>query len=221
MEYAAHLNRPGLSDSVRKTLSNIFTTVGAMVGITALTGFLSMGSRLGLGVHLSLFVASLVILFVLRKFQDSGFGLVLLAAFSAISGVTMGPLLTHYARLPNGPQLVATAAALTAIAAWGSAAYVMKTKKEFSRFGTLLFGALLVLLAVMLLNIFVQSTMLHLVVCGAGAILFLFILLFHIGDVVSGREQNYISASIGIYLSLLNLFQFILSLLGFSSPKSE
>jgi modulator of FtsH protease len=221
MEYAAQLNRTGLSDSVRKTLTNTFATVGAMVGITALVGYLSMGSRIGGGASLGLFAASMVILFVLRKFQDSAFGLVLLAVFSAISGVTLGPMLTHYAGLANGPQMVAIAAALTAVATWGCAAYIVSTKKEFSRFGTFIFVALLVLLAAVILSMFVQSTIFHVAVCAAGALLFLFIMLFDIGNVVSGREQNYISASIGIYLNVLNLFQFILSLLGFASPKSE
>lgn len=217
MDFTTTRTQPSLSDEIRKTLFNTFTTVGVMVAITALAGYLSIGANLGIGAMLGLFVGALVTLFAIKMFETSPFGLVLLALFSALMGVSMGPMLTRYTAMPNGTELIVMAAGMTALATWGSAAYVISTRKDFSRFGTFLFGALLVLLAASVLSIFVQSSLLRVAISAIGALVFLFYMLYDISNVVSGSERNYISASVSIYLNVLNLFQYLLSLLSLGS----
>lgn len=208
-----------LSPSIRSTLANTFYTVSAMMGVTALAGLASLGLHPGFGASLALFAASIAVLFLVRSNQNNGFGLALLAVFAAIQGLALGPVLAHYLRMTGGPAMVASAAALTAVATFACAVYASKTQ-TFSNLGAYLFGGLLVLLVAMLIGIFVPIPAFHLVISAFGALLFIGFLLYDIGKVKSGEETNYISASISIYLDVLNLFQLLLRILGIvNSPR--
>lgn len=209
--YAA---RPALDERVRKTLSNTFITVGAMWLVTAAVAFLAQGLQMGLGMTLGLFVASLATMFGVYKFRDSGVGLALLALFAALDGLVLGPMLNRYLGLSGGTELVMTAAALTGAATFGCAMYAITSRRSFSHWGSFLFAGLLVLLVASVIGLFVQSTVLHLVISAVGALLFTAYLLYDISNVVTGRETNYVTASLSVFLNMFNLFVNLLRLLG-------
>jgi len=210
----------GLSPSIRSTLTNTFYTVSAMMGVTALTGVASLGLHLGFGASLALVAASIAVLFLVRSNQNNGMGLALLAVFAAIQGLALGPVLSHYLRMTGGPAVVASAAALTAVATFACAVYASRTQ-TFSNLGAYLFGGLLVLLVAMLIGIFVPIPAFHLAISAFGALLFIGFLLYDIGKVKSGVETNYISASISIYLDVLNLFEMLLRILGIVNSSRD
>lgn len=208
-------NYGALPELVRKTLANTFYTVSGMMGITAITGLLALSVHVGAGAGVLLLLASFALLFAIRKNRNNGYGLAFLTAFAAVQGVALGPVLGHYLRMPGGAGVVTTAAALTAIATFACAAYAQKGH-DFSKWGAFLFGGLLVLIVAMVIGVFVSIPGLQVAIAAFGALLFLGFLLYDINDVVVGRETNYITASVGIYLNVLNLFQFILRLAGYS-----
>ncbi|KWU19050.1 Bax inhibitor-1 family protein [Burkholderia cenocepacia] len=208
-----------LSPAIRSTLANTFYTVSAMMGITALTGFLSLGLHLGFGSSLALFAASIAVLFLVRKHRNSGIGLALVALFAAIQGIALGPVLAHYMRMQGGVTIVSSAAALTAVATFACAVYASKAH-SFSKLGAYLFGGLLVLIGAMLIGALFPIPGFQLAIAAFGALLFIGFLLYDINAVVSGAETHYISASISIYLDVLNLFSMLLRLLGIvNSPR--
>jgi modulator of FtsH protease len=206
--------QPALSESIRKTLTNTFITVGAMWLITSVSAALAKGMHMGFGMMLGLFVVSLVIMFGVSRYRDSGIGLTLLGVFAAIQGVLLGPVLARYLGMSGGTELVMTAAGLTAAATFGCAMYCVVSRRSFSHWGGFLFAALLVLLVASIIAIFVQSTMLTLALSIAGALLFTVYLLYDISNVVTGRETNYIMAALGVFLDMLNLFTSLLRILG-------
>jgi modulator of FtsH protease len=214
---SAYAARPALDERVRKTLSNTFITVGAMWLVAAATAFLARGMQMGLGMMLGLFVASLAVMFGVYKFRDSSMGLALLALFAAIDGLVLGPLLRHYLGLAGGTELVMTAAGLTGAATFGCALYATTSRRSFSHWGSFLFAGMLVLLVASLIALFVQSTLLHLVISAVGALLFTAYLLYDISNIVTGRETNYVIASLTVFLNMFNLFLHLLRLLGILS----
>lgn len=218
MNYATTSSlRNAHSDAVRKTLANTFWTVGAMLAITGVASLFTMDMKLGLMAHLGLFAASLALLFATNAFRDSGFGLVLLAAFAGIQGVTLGPLLSHYLAMKGGASVVSLAAGLTALATFACATYASVSRRDFSRWGSFLTVGTLLLLVALIVGIFVPIPALHLTISAIGALLFTAWLLYDIGAIVNGQQTNYISAAIGIYLDILNLFLHLLRLLGILS----
>lgn len=214
-------SQPALSASIRKTLTNTFITVGAMWLITAVAAGMARGMHMGLGLTLGLVVASLVTIFGVMRFRNSGIGLALLGVFSVLEGVLIGPLMARYLGMAGGSQLVMTAAGLTAAATFGCAIYAITSRRSFSNWGGFLFAALLVFLVASIIAMFVQSTMLHLALSVAGALLFTVYLLFDISNVVTGRETNYISAALSVYLDMLNLFMNLLRILGILGSSDD
>lgn len=205
---------PALSPAIQKTLLQTFVTVGALLGATAVASFLTMGLKLGIVPLLSLFVVSLVVLYGVHKNQNSGIGLALLGVFALIQGVTLGPMLSHYLAMPSGLTLILSAAGLTATATFACAAYAIVSRKDFSKMGSFLFAALIVVLVASVVGMFLQIAAFTLVVSGACAILFTLWLLYDVGQIVNGTQTNYISASTSIFLDIINLFTSLLRILG-------
>lgn len=190
-----------------------------MMGITAILAYASTGINLGGIAYIGLFIASIALLFAIRAFQNSWVGLALLAVFSALSGLTLGPVLGRYLAIPNGSQLILSAAGLTAIATFICAAVVTITKKSFSQLRTFLFVSTLLLVVGYLISFFAEVPGLTLGLTLIGTVLFIGWLLMDLGEVINGVQTNYISASISIYLNILNLFTHILRLLGWASEE--
>jgi modulator of FtsH protease len=87
-------------------------------------------------------------------------------------------------------------------------------KRDLSSMGKFLFvGALLVLVAG-IANFFLQSGPLMLALCVMAIGIFSAFILYDLKRVRDGHETNYITATLGVYLSLFNVFQSLLMLLG-------
>jgi FtsH-binding integral membrane protein len=55
---------------------------------------------------------------------------------------------------------------------------------------------------------------LQLALCGAFIIFSSAIILWQINDIVNGGETNYVSATLTLYISLINIFTSLLQILG-------
>jgi len=87
-------------------------------------------------------------------------------------------------------------------------------KRDLEGLGKWLFMGVLVLIAGMVINIFVGSTIWMAVLSTMAIGIFSALLLVDLKRIVDGGETNYIMATMGIYLSLFNIFQSLLILLG-------
>ena len=72
------------------------------------------------------------LLFVVQRLANSAWGLLAVFAFTGFLGYTLGPVLSMYLKLPNGPQLVGQALGLTSVAFVGLSLYALTTRKDFS-----------------------------------------------------------------------------------------
>jgi modulator of FtsH protease len=70
------------------------------------------------------------------------------------------------------------------------------------------------LLVAMLANFFIQSSALMITLSVLGMGIFSAFILYDLKRVQDGHETNYITATLGVYLSIYNVFQMLLSLLG-------
>ncbi|PAT32130.1 hypothetical protein CLI92_06290 [Vandammella animalimorsus] len=192
-------------------LSMIPTVLGAYVGLaTNMTAALSGG--LGAIVFLA---GAFGFMFAIEKTKNSGLGVVLLLAFTFFMGLMLSRLLGVVLGMSNGSQLVMTAFAGTAGVFATMATVASTTKRSFDGAGKWLFVGAIVLLISGLLNIFVfQSTALYAATSTVAIVLFSFWLLYDLKRIVDGGEVNYISATLSLYLSLYNIFQSLLGLLG-------
>ncbi len=191
-------------------LSMIPTAFGALVGVqmsfTFLLGSPIIGSLVLMGILYFL-------MFMVQKNKDSFAGIVWMMLFTFFMGALLGPLLQFALRLPNGSNLVLMAAILTGVVFAVMSALAFSLKRELSSLTSFLaIGGVVIMLAV-LVNIFMQLPMLHLILCGAFVIFSSLMILWQLNQIVMGGESNYIVATLSIYVSLYNLFTSLLQIL--------
>jgi modulator of FtsH protease len=189
-----------------------------LLSMTLLFSALMAGVSMAVGAppftNLVAFGISIVLLwFVLPKVANSGAGIAVVFAITGLLGFGLGPLLSVYASLPNGGQIVSTALGGTGVIFLGLSAYVLMTKKDFSFLGGFLFIGFLVVLMAALANIFLTIPALSLAISAAVIFIMSGFILYDTSRIINGGETNYIMATVGLYLSIYNIFVHLLHIL--------
>ncbi|MCM2130634.1 Bax inhibitor-1/YccA family protein [Larsenimonas rhizosphaerae] len=197
-----------------KVLRNTYMLLALTLAFSAVTA----GVAMSMGVaHLNIFVffiGAYGLMFLVHKLKNSSAGLLAIFAFTGFMGFTLGPILTSYLTLSNGAQLIMTALGMTATTFIGLSAVVLITKKDFSFLSNFLMAGAIVLVVAMLVAMIFNISGLALAV-SAGFVLFSSaMILFETSQIIHGGERNYILATLGLYLSIYNLFVSLLSILG-------
>lgn len=196
-----------------RVLRNTYMLLAMTLLFSAGTAGLSMALGLGHGAALVLTLVGFGLLFVVNRLADSAKGLPAIFAFTGVMGASLGPLIGHYLAMPNGPSLVLQALGGTAIIFFGLSAYALTTRKDFSFLGGFLMVGLLVAVVAMIANIFLGIPALSLTISSAVVLIMSGLILFDTSRIIHGGETNYIRATVGLYLSIYNLFIHLLSLL--------
>jgi len=87
-------------------------------------------------------------------------------------------------------------------------------KRDLSTMGKFLSIGAVMLLVAIVVNLFVQSSALFVTIAVLMVGIFSAFIVYDLKRVRDGEETNYISATLGVYLSLYNVFQSLLALLG-------
>ena len=191
-------------------LSMIPTVLGAWLGIaTGVTRALSGG--LGMVVF---FAGAFGFIYAIEKTKNSAAGVPVLLGFTFFMGLMLSRMIAMVLGYSNGASLVMTAFAGTAGVLVVMATVASVVKRDLSGMGKWLFAGVLVLIVASIINIFVASTMGMAVISTLAIAIFSAYLLFDLKRVIDGGETNYISATLAIYLDLINIFQSLLALLG-------
>jgi modulator of FtsH protease len=149
----------------------------------------------------------------IAAYRNSVVGIGLLLLMTGLLGWFIGPLLNHALSVKNGADMVGYAAAGTGAVFFGMATIATVTKRDFSFMGKFLFAGMIALLVAMLANMFMQIPMLSLVISSLVIVVFSLFLLHDISRIVTGGETNYVMATTGVYISLLNVFISLLQIL--------
>lgn len=159
------------------------------------------------------------LLFAVHKLQNSGWALPAVFALTGFMGYTLGPLLTHSLALPGGAQTVALALASTGATFLALSGYVLTTRRDFSFMGGFLFVGMVIALIAAIAAVFLQIPALGLAVSGMVALLSAGLILYETSRIVNGGETNYVLATVGLYVSVFNLFTSLLSLFGWGGSN--
>ncbi len=144
-----------------------------------------------------------------------GINLIMLFAFTFLTGLTLTPLLSAILAMPAGASILTNALLLTAVAVGGLSLFAMNTTKDFTFMGKFLMIALIIMIVAGLINIFLGSPLLQLILAAAGALVFSGFILYDTQNLLKGNFGSPVEAAIALYLDILNLFISILQLLGF------
>jgi modulator of FtsH protease len=202
------------SAEVKRVLRNTYALLAMTLLFSAGVAMVSHTLQLpapGLVLTLAGFLG---LLFAIHKFQNSGWAIPVVFLLTGFMGYTLGPLLTQSLALPGGAQTVNLALAATGGTFLALSGYVLMTRRDFSFMGGFLFVGLVIALIAGVAAMFMQIPALGLVVSAAVALLSAGLILFETSRIVSGGERNYVLATVGLYVSVFNLFTSLLSLFG-------
>ena len=192
-------------------LSLVPTVLGAWVGVTMGFSFFAgsplIGFMLFMGIAFGFF-------FAIEKFKNSGVGVALLLGFTFFMGLMLSRLIGGVLGFSNGATLIGMAFGGTALVFFGMATLATTIKRDLSSMGKWLTIGVVVLIAASLANIWLQLPALMLTVSALAIVIFSAFMLYDIKRVIDGGETNYVTATLAIYLSVFNVFQSLLSLLG-------
>ncbi|UAW96874.1 Bax inhibitor-1/YccA family protein [Halopseudomonas nanhaiensis] len=199
---------------VSKLFRNTYSLLAITMAFSAMVAFVSMSLNLPHPGLIITLVGFYGLLFLTTKLRNSGWGLVSTFAFTGFLGYTIGPILNAYLSLPNGGQLVTMALGMTALVFFGLSAYAILSRKDFSFLSGFIMAGFIVLLCAVVASFFIQISGLQLAI-SAGFVLFSSaVILYQTSAIIHGGEDNYIMATITLFVSIYNLFLSLLQLLG-------
>ena len=198
-------------------LSMVPTVLGAWIGVA--TG---ISRAMSPGISLVVFLAGAFgFMYAIEKTKNSSAGVPILLGFTFFMGLMLSRMVGMVLGLSNGAGLIMMAFAGTGAIFFGMATLSSIIKRDLSAMGKWLFiGAIMVLVAG-IANFFIQSSALMITLSVLVIGIFSAFILYDLKRVKDGQETNYITATLGVYLSLYNVFQSLLALFGIGGGSSD
>ena len=190
-------------------LSMVPTVLGALLGMSMGFTFFSGSPLIGLVAFMAI---AFGFFFAIEKFKNSGIGVALLLGFTFFMGLMLSRMLGYVTSLSNGSQIIALAFGTTAVIFAAMASLAGSIKRDLSGMGKMLFVGMLVILAAVVANIFLQIPALSLTISALVAVVFSAYLLYDLKRIIDGGETNYITATLAVYLDVYNIFSSLLHL---------
>lgn len=206
---------------VRRTYGLVFLSILVTMLGTAFA-FTQPALMQAVAIHpfITFFCMFIPLIMAQRAARDFPRNVIFTFLFTFIEGIWLSPFLLLAER--NAPGSVVSAAALTAVAFGGLTLYALLSRRDFSAWGSFFMIGLLVLFVAMIINAFVASAAAGVWLSAVGVMIFSGLLVFDTWRILrSGQfgQDDYVIAAVQIYLDLLNMFIFILSLLGNRSRR--
>ena len=198
-------------------LSMVPTVLGAWIGVqTGLTLALSPG--IGFIVFMA---GAFGFMFAIEKYKNSAAGVPILLGFTFFMGLMLARLVGSVLGLKNGGSLIMMAFAGTGAIFFGMASLSSIIKRDLSAMGKFMFIGMILLIVAAVANMFIQSSALMITLSVLAIGIFSAFILYDLKRVQDGLETNYITATLGVYLSIYNVFQSLLAVFGLAGGRDE
>lgn len=215
--------RPDIFAALPSDVQRVLRNTYALLSLTLLfaAGMAALSLSLALpapGIIVTL-VGYFGLLFAIHKLKNSAWALPAVFALTGFMGYTLGPVLARTLSLPGGATTIALALGATGAIFLALSAWVLATRRDFSWMGGMLFAGMVVAILAGLAAIFFQMPALALAVSAMVALLSAGLILYETSAIVNGGENNYVMATVSLFVSLFNLFTSLLHLFGFGSNE--
>ena len=202
-----------------KVLKNTYILLSMTLLFSAFSAFVSYMMNISVINPFITLGLYFITLYLTSKNKNNASGIFWVFCLTGVLGFTLGPILNIYMNnLSNGTEIVATALMLTGIIFLSLSAYVNFTKKDFSLMGgfvssgiILAFVASIVLVISSMMGYYFPLMMLG--ISSIFALLMCGLILFQTSAIINGGEDNYVMATVTLYISIYNLFTSLLHIL--------
>ncbi len=191
-------------------ISMVPTVLGAWLGVASGLSYALSG---GLGMIVFL-VGAFGFIYAIERTKNSAAGVPVLLGFTFFMGIMLSRLIAMVLGFRNGTELVMTAFGGTAGVFFMMASLSTIIKRDLSGMAKWLYVGAIVLMVGSLINVFVGSSAGMMAISMLAIAIFSAYMLYDIKEIIDGGETNYISATLNLYLDIINVFQSLLALLG-------
>jgi FtsH-binding integral membrane protein len=196
-------------------VSFLVACIGTFVGIS----FFSQVVGVSVGAYLLVALGGLVVLLILHlAINVQGLNLFLLYLFTFLEGMSLAPLVIAYTGAGMG-NILGEAFLITALSSLGLAVYAWTTRRDFSGLGKYLFFGLLLLLLAAIFGLFLPGLfgtgLGGLLISVLGIAIFGGYVLYYVqrARYLADTLPNAIMLTVSIFITVLNLFLYILRFL--------
>uniref|UniRef100_A0A170YYS6 Protein lifeguard 4-like protein n=1 Tax=Triatoma infestans TaxID=30076 RepID=A0A170YYS6_TRIIF len=198
-------------------LRKVYSLLFIQLLLTTIIGFIMMSfPQCKLFVHnndwlvLLAFMLSLITLVALHiKRKESPTNFILLAIFTVVQAYAVGVTVTFFDKM-----VVLQALIITVVIVGGLTAFTFQTNRDFSSLGAVLFAGLCLLIIGGLIQIFIRNTAFEIFISAGGALVFSLFIIYDTQNLMKRvSPEEYILATIELYLDIINLFIYILRIL--------
>ncbi|MGC4251144.1 MAG: Bax inhibitor-1/YccA family protein [Sphingobium sp.] len=214
--------------SLRSYMLSVYNYMASGVLLTGVVAMLFASSGLALQILAGPGILKYVIMFAPLIFvMVMSFGVNRLStvamqamfwAYAAVMGLSLSSIFLVYTGTSIAQTFFATAAAFAGLSLWG-----YTTKKDLSGFGTFLIMGLVGLLVASLINLFLRSSAMDLVISVIGVLLFAGLTAYDTQKIksiyayVAGTDmmgKSVVMGALSLYLDFINMFLFLLRFMG-------
>ena len=206
-----------LDRSSRAVLRNTYFLLSLCLAFSAITAAATIALQLPYPGFLITIVGYFGLLFLVTRNRNNRLGILFVLALTGFMGYTLGPIIGHYLKLPNGTQTVMMAMGGTALIFMVMSGIVLFSKRDFSFLSGILTTGILVAFVAGLAALFFDIPALSLAVSSVFVLLMSGLILHETNNIVRNGETNYIMATVTLFVAIFNLFTSLLHLLGFAS----
>lgn len=199
-----------------KTLKNTMTLLTLTVLFSAAMAYINTHLLIAFSPIITI-VLYFALLFAIHKTQNSGLSILFTFALTGLLGFTLGPILSLYMQTSEGMHIVTNALIGTA-ATFAITSFYAYTKRPTIKgvWMSNLFWVSLVACGLSLVNYyFLQMSALSIVISAVFLFVSVFFLTYEMSAIFRNDPNvNYVLATVGIYVSLYNIFLSLLNILG-------
>ena len=228
-EYVRHSSVDAVAAEQQRFMVRVYNWMGAGLGITGVMAFYIANTPTMLNILMGnpilpivLIVAQIGLVFwlasrVMQMSVSQATGVFLL--YAGLTGITFSTLFVVYTAASITSTFLVTAGTFSAMSFYG-----YTTKKDLTSMGSFLFMGLIGLIIASLVNMFMQSPMLHWIITYAGVLIFVGLTAYDTQKIkemnILGNEgtdedtKEAIRGALTLYLDFINLFLMLLRIMG-------
>jgi hypothetical protein len=228
-EYVRHSSVDAVAAEQQRFMVRVYNWMGAGLGITGVMAFYIANTPTMLNILMGnpilpivLIVAQIGLVFwlasrVMQMSVSQATGVFLL--YAGLTGITFSTLFVVYTAASITSTFLVTAGTFSAMSFYG-----YTTKKDLTSLGSFLFMGLIGLIIASLVNMFMQSPMLHWIITYAGVLIFVGLTAYDTQKIkemnILGNEgtdedtKEAIRGALTLYLDFINLFLMLLRIMG-------
>jgi hypothetical protein len=213
---------------LRSHMLSVYNYMASGVLLTGIVAMLAASSGLALQLfsggnilgYVVIFAPLIMVFFMMARVNHmSTAGMqIFFWSFATVMGLSMSIIPLVYNGSSIATAFVGTSAAFVSLSLWG-----YTTKKDLSGFGTFLIMGVVGLIVALIANIFIRSEAMDLAISAIGVLLFAGLTAYDTQKIksiyfqVAGSDflgKAAIMGALTLYLDFINMFQFLLSLIG-------